>query len=449
MVPLAAGCPRTAAKLPAVRRNLIIGVMIMQVQRPLRSGQRENGADEFELADVVALAAGLVRLRTVHDLDAHQVEDPAVELLSAVMTGFGWDITVTEVAPGRSSVVAVINGSGNSGDGPAGRTLMFEGHVDVVTEGDPADWSFDPYAGDVVDGRLRGRGSADMKAGVAAMVHAARAVQRGGFGGRIVVGVLADEEGMMLGAKRFARDLRAGLIPGVDVVDGVIVGEPEGGEICPVSKGALRISVTFTGLMAHGAMPAMGRNPLPAIGSLLTAVAEMERRLRSQVGTHPLLGDVYLTPTVLAAGSPEQINVIPATAVLAIDVRTVPGVDHRALIGALTELAERSAAELGLEVEVTVLDDRPPVDTPTDSRVVRAMLAGHRSATGTDGVIGGVPGTTDGTILTRDAALPTVVYGPGGKWIAHQADEYVTVDDIRTCTRAYIAAAREFLADVG
>ena len=95
-----------------------------------------------------------------------------------------------------------------------GRTLMFEGHVDVVTEGDPDLWSFDPYAGDVVDGRLRGRGSADMKSGVAAMIHAARAVQLGGFAGRIVVGVLADEEGMMLGAKRFAADLQAGAVPG-------------------------------------------------------------------------------------------------------------------------------------------------------------------------------------------------------------------------------------------
>ena len=93
-----------------------------------------------------------------------------------------------------------------------------------------------------------------------------------------------------------------------------------------------------------------------------------------------------------------------------------------------------------------MIDDRPPVDTPVDHPVVRAMLAGHLAATGQAAVIGGVPGTTDGTILTRDAGLATVVYGPGGKWIAHQADEHV--DGRRTsrpCTRAYIAAARHFL----
>ena len=92
-----------------------------------------------------------------------------------------------------------------------GRTLMFEGHLDVVTEGDPDLWSFDPYGGDMVDGRLQGRGSADMKSGVAAMVHAARAVELGGFDGRIILGALADEEGMMLGAKYFAAEVRAGL----------------------------------------------------------------------------------------------------------------------------------------------------------------------------------------------------------------------------------------------
>ena len=219
---------------------------------------------------------------------------------------------------------------------------MFEGHVDVVTEGDPDLWSFDPYGGDVVDGRLLGRGSADMKSGVAAMMHAARAVQLGGFDGRLVVGVLADEEGMMLGAKHFAGEVRAGLWGDID---GVIVCEPEGGEVCPVAKGAIRMQVELIGVMAHGAMPQMGRNPLPAIGSLLVGLDQIEQAIRAQIGTHPLLGEFSLTPTVLLAGSLDQINVIPATATIALDIRTVPGVDHRMLIDLITRLADTLAAE--------------------------------------------------------------------------------------------------------
>lgn len=400
----------------------------------------DGGSVEFDPGVVVDLVARLVRLRTVHD-GSGDVERPAVELLAGLMRDFGWAVTVMDVAAGRSSVIGVVEG-----DRP-GRTLMFEGHVDVVTEGDPTAWSFDPYAGDVVDGRLRGRGSADMKAGVAAMLHAARAVQRSGFAGRIVVGVLADEEGMMLGAKRFAADLAAGALPGVDRVDGVIVCEPEGGEVCPVAKGAIRLVVTFTGAMAHGAMPWIGRNPLPAVGSMLAAIADTQHVLRTEHGDHPLLGPICLTPTVLQAGDLDQINVMPGVATLAVDIRTTPAVAHAELIADLADTAARIARGLELTAEVTVIDDRPPVDTPVDHPVVQAMLAGHRAATGIEAVVGGVPGATDGTILTRDAGLATVVYGPGGKWIAHQADEYVDVADIVTSTRAYIAAARHFLGD--
>jgi len=202
-------------------------------------------------------------------------------------------------------------------------------------------------------------------------------------------------------------------------------------------------------VMAHGAMPAVGRNPLPALASLVIALGEVERREQSRVGTHPLLGDFSLTPTVMAGGSVEQLNVIPATATLALDVRTVPGNDHGEVISVISTLAHTLAAERGLRAELTVLDDRPPVDTSAGSPIVRAMLAGHLAATGSPAVIGGVPGTTDGTILSRDAGLDTVVYGPGGKWIAHQVDEFVAVRDILDCTRAYIAAARHFLTHDG
>jgi succinyl-diaminopimelate desuccinylase len=115
----------------------------------------------FDADAVIALTSALVRLRTVNTAIADAVEAPAVALVADVMRDFGWTVTVTEVAPGRPSVVGVVDGSA------PGRTLMFEGHVDVVTEGDPAAWSFPPYSGAVVDGRLLGRGSADMKSGAA------------------------------------------------------------------------------------------------------------------------------------------------------------------------------------------------------------------------------------------------------------------------------------------
>jgi len=389
-------------------------------------------------AAAVELTQALVRLPTVVTGDLDEVETPAVDLLADLMRSFDWDVEVTEAASGRPNVVAVVAGRG------PGRTLMFEGHVDVVTPGDPQAWSFPPFSGNIVDGRLLGRGAADMKSGVAAMIYAARSMQLTGFLGRIIVGVLADEEGMMAGAKHFAASELA-----ASGIDGVIVCEPEGGEVCAVAKGAIRLRIDVQGVMAHGAMPSQGRNPLPAIGSLLMGLSELERQVAESVGTHRHLGDFFLTPTVLTAGEPSQVNVIPASASLYLDVRTVPEVGHNGLLHLITRLTEQIAADAGLTALVTVIDDRPPVDTPEDAPVVRALCAAHQAVTGNPAVFGGVPGTTDGTILTRDAGLQTVVYGPGGKWIAHTKDEYVDVADIITATAVYAEAARIFLTSRG
>jgi len=401
-----------------------------------RTGAELPRQDSADLgAAAVALTQTLVRLPTFVTGDLDDVETPAAHLIADLMRSFGWIVTVEEVAAGRPNVVGVIHGE------TPGRTLMFEGHVDVVTPGDSENWSFPPFSGDIVDGRLQGRGSADMKAGVAAMIYAARGAQLAGFAGRIVVAVLADEEGMMVGAKDFA-----GTELAASGIDGVIVGEPEGGEVCAVAKGAIRLRVDLHGAMAHGAMPHQGRNPLPTMGSFLMGLAELERQVAESVGAHPHLGRFYLTPTVVAAGDPSQVNVIPASASVYLDVRTIPGIGHNGLLHLITRLAQQITADAGLTAVVTVIDDRPPVDTPEDAPVVRALLEAHEAKTGRAAVLGGVPGTTDGTILTRDAGLQTVVYGPGGKWIAHMQDEYVDVADILTCRAVYQEAARIFLS---
>jgi succinyl-diaminopimelate desuccinylase len=382
---------------------------------------------------VVALTRDLVRLRTVNEDGAR--EAPAAELVAETMRSFGWEPQVTEVAPGRPNVVAIVEGGG----GP-GRTLAFEGHTDVVTEGDPDRWSVDPYGGEIRDGRLYGRGSADMKSGVAAMLHGVRALQLAGpFPGRVLVCALVDEEGLMLGAKHFAgTDLARG-------IDGAIICEPEEGEICTSAKGAVRIRVDLLGAMAHGAMPQHGRNPLPAVGRLLVALTDLQDRLQKAHPAHEHLGEVYVTPTVSRAGSLDQINVIPARATVAVDVRTIPGVDHAAVVARVRELAADAGAPDGVASELAVVDDRPCVEIDTDHPLVTALAGAHEDVLGEPARYGGVPGATDGTILTRDAGIPTVVYGPGGKWIAHQADEFVEVDDIVRCAHVYAAAADRFL----
>ena len=296
-------------------------------------------------------------------------------------------------------------------------------------------------AAEIRDGRLYGRGSADMKSGVASMLFGVRALQLAGpFPGRVVICALVDEEGMMLGAKHFAASDRAAGI------DACIVCEPEGGELCVVARGAIRIDFDFHGVMAHGAMPQKGRNPVAAAGALLASLPGYQAELRGAHPDHPYLGGVHVTPTVIAGGDPAQVNVIPARARVMLDVRTIPGVDHAALIDRVGELARAAGDELGVGAELDVIDDRPAVEIDPEHPVVSALAAAHAEELGESPAFGGVPGATDGTILTRDAGIPTVVYGPGGKWIAHQADEFVEVEELGRYARVYARAARTFLA---
>jgi len=383
---------------------------------------------------LVAFTQELVRIPSVNRPEDGLTEQPAADLVAGRMRAFGWDPTIEEVAPGRPNVIAVVEGAS------PGPTLLFEGHTDVVTEGDPQAWSHPPFGGEIVDGRLYGRGSADMKSGVAAMLYATAAVaQAGPFPGRIVVAALVDEEGMMLGVKDFvARGHAQG-------VDAAIVCEPEEREICTVQKGAMRLRVVAIGRMAHGAMPDHGVNPLPALARVVELAATVEAELQASVGEHQHLGLTYVTPTVLSAGSAAQMNVIPREGWVAIDVRTIPGVDHAELRQRLLKGLEAIQDDTRVALALEIVEDRPPTETDVDEPVVRAVAAAHEHVYQEPAQYGGVPGTTDGTILWRDAGIPVVVYGPGGKWIAHQADEYVEVDDIVACAQVYAHAAHAFL----
>jgi succinyl-diaminopimelate desuccinylase len=384
-------------------------------------------------AVLLELARELVRIPSVYDPSTGRNEEAAAAFVAGLLGDLGWEPIVDPVAPGRPNVVAVVDG------GRPGPTLCFEGHTDVVTEGDAAHWSVDPFGAEVRDGRMYGRGSADMKSGLVAAIVATRELaDRGAFPGRVVIAALVDEEGMMAGAKHFvARGF-------ADGIDAAICCEPEDGEVCNTSKGAIRLRVGFTGAMAHGAMPHQGRNPNPVAAVFLTSLCDAQADLQARHGEHAHLGWPYLTPTVMRAGEPTQMNVIPAHADVWIDVRTVPGVEHAQLVEDVTALAAATADPHGVVTTVEVIDDRPCVDTPASAPVVQALCAAHEAITGAPARLGGVPGATDGTVLTARTGMPTVVYGPGGKWIAHRADEYVEVAAVSQAAEVYVEAAERF-----
>src|SRR5215468_7819639 len=285
--------------------------------------------------ELVALTRDLVRIPSVvRPGDPTATEAAVASHVEGWMRSQGFDVEVQQVAPGRPNVLGAI------GEAAAGPTLLLEGHTDVVTEGDPSAWTHPPFAAELVDGKIYGRGAADMKSGLAAAMIAAAAIKRSGapLAGRLVVGALVDEEGDMIGAKHLCatpigRELSA-----------AIICEPEQNEICLEQRGVVWARVTARGRMAHGAMPEAGVNPIVALGALLREAPALERRLRKLCRRSPHLRPPTVTPTVVQAPvqGVTQSNVIPSMAQATLDVRLTPGPDAEAIGKELDATCERA-----------------------------------------------------------------------------------------------------------
>ena len=388
---------------------------------------------------IIDLTRRLVQTRSVYEPGVPGAnEEAAARLVAHELQRLGLTVHIQEVVPGRPNVIA------DWTPDPAGPCLLFEGHTDVVTEGDPGRWTYPPFSAHMVDGRIYGRGTADMKGGVAAAIGAVRALiqSRVPFPGRVRLAILVDEEDLMLGVKHF---IRSGWAEGVD---GAIICEPEENEICLTQKGAMRVRVTFTGAMAHGAMPQAGVNPIPWAAQFVQACGELEQALVARHGVHPYLGRLSVTPTIVQAPAkgPAQLNVIPATAEVCLDIRTIPGVDHTALETALRDiLGQIGRRDPRMRAELDVFEQRPWTQTPPDAPVASAVASAVRWATGKEPKYGGVPGATDGTFLHAWAGIPIVTIGPGNRFIPHQVDEYVDVEELLEAARIYAAAALVFV----
>jgi succinyl-diaminopimelate desuccinylase len=389
----------------------------------------------IDRGELVRLAEDLVRIPSVYRPDEEEGnESRAAGFVADYLRNSGFEVRTEEVAPGRPNVWAVWEG-----DRP-GKTLLFEAHTDVVTEGSAEGWEHPPFGAERVGGRLYGRGACDTKGNLAAAVVAVRAIRDSGvsFPGTLVLCHPVDEEGMMMGIKAFIENGHAG------GVDAAIICEPEENQICTSQKGALRVEVAVRGTMAHGAMPLSGVNPVTRAARFVVAVEELEREEIERHGEDPFLGYPSLTPTILMGpdyGEP-QINVIPASAYVALDIRTVPAQSHEELVGRLEDvLARLKTVDPDFDATLEVIEERPPTETPKGEPLVGAMARAHKFLTGEEARYNGVPGATDGTFLSAWAGIPIVTTGAGEREVPHHADEWVDEDELLAACQLYAATA--------
>ncbi len=410
--------------------------------------------DSINSEALIELTSELVKINSVWDPAAGTSEQVVADHVVRWADKQGFDVQQEDVASGRPNVIVTWR------VGPGKRTLMFEGHTDVVTPGDISAWRYDPFGAEIVGRRMYGRGTNDTKGNLAAMLTAMAALKRSGvkLAGTIIGGVLCDEEDQMLGVRDFIDRGHA------DAVTGAIICEPQDGLICTTQKGALRAQFTISGRMSHGAMPHTGLNTAPAVARLINDLHDLELEAVERLGRDEHLGWPSFTPTVIQAPATgvSQLNVIPGEARVLVDIRTIPGQSHPDITSRLTALSTRIESQTrtdyeeydrilnldrnhDLKVAVEILTDRPYTMTDPNDPVVAAADWATRQISGTEPTYAGVPGATDGTFLWALKNIPIVTMGAGDRQVPHQVDEWVDLDQLIETARIYALAALHYL----
>jgi succinyl-diaminopimelate desuccinylase len=403
--------------------------------------REQSFVSAIDREELIALTQDLVRIDSVIRPETGGTERDVVKfIVDWLRREVGIEPLVEEVAPGRENIILSVD------SGKPGPCLMIEGHTDVVSEGDRSSWTHDPFGAEIVDGKLYGRGSCDMKAGVAmAMVMAKLfASTKESWVGTLKLGLVCDEENMMIGIKHYIKSGHA------DEVTACLVPEPEENNLCISMKGAIRAIVKVHGKMAHGAMPLSGINPNTRLARIILAFEAFETEEKLRCGRDPYIGLPSITFTVVQApppGSPAQLNVMPAEAVGYVDIRTTLEQNHDTVRATLKKiLVDLAAADPDFCADIEYIEDRPVVGIAKDSPIAAISAQAYRDLTGREPIWNGVPGATDGTFLSAWKKIPCLVNGPGPRHIPHQKDEYVEVDELFESAQIYALTASRFLA---
>lgn len=360
--------------------------------------------------DAVQLTRELVRMNTVNPPGR---EEPCARHLGARLEAAGFQVKYHSFGERRVSLIATIGSSDSK------LPLCFTGHMDTVPLG-AAPWRVDPFAGETSAGMLYGRGTSDMKCGVAAFTIAALSMAKhlaSTCGVNLVI--TAGEETGCEGAFRLYRDGVLGK------AGALVVAEPTSNYPFVGHKGALWLKARTRGFTAHGSMPEKGVN---AVYKAAHVVSRLEQ-FRFPNAPHALMGQATLNVGTFHGG--HNINSVPDQAEIGVDIRTVPTVDHKTLIAVL-------AAQLGADVELETLMDLEAVYTEPWNPWIQSVFDVMAP------ILGEAPVPRVATYFTDAAALnraysdsPTVILGPGEPQMAHQTDEYCVLERVEKSVAAY------------
>lgn len=374
--------------------------------------------------DLIDLTSRLVAIDSVNPslVEGGAGEAEIAAFVAAWARAAGLEADVLEATPRRPSVIVRARGSGG------GRTLLLCGHIDTVT----VEGMSDPHTPRLDGDRLYGRGSYDMKGGVAAALVACREAAALGLAGDVVVAAVADEEHASLGIQEVLATLGA---------DAAIVTEPTELDLVVAHRGFVWAEIEVTGRAAHGSRPHLGVDAIVKTGPILTALGALDLALGER--THPLLGRGSVHASVIGGGV--ELSSYPARCVVGLERRTLPGETAADIDAELASMVERCrGTDPELEAEHRTLLARDPFEVAQDADIVDVVRASAATVLPAPPAIAGASYWADAAFISS-AGIPTVMFGPGGEG-AHAVEEWVSIPDVVAVARTLTTVASRLCA---
>lgn len=389
---------------------------------------------ELNSGYVVELTRRLVRVPSVNPPGD---ESEVALIVGEELEKIGFKVSYIEPSPKRVNVIAELKGDGS------GKSLLFNGHLDVVPPGDLENWSFDPFGGVVRNGRIYGRGTCDMKGAIAAFIGAIKSLVDAGVNlkGDILVHAVADEEaGGKLGTKYLVER-------GYVKADGAIVGEGSvfSGVIClrPAVRGLCWIELETRGRASHASKPWSGVNAVLHMAMILLELKDFKLKCPP----HKYLPPPTISPGTIIRGG-VKTNVIPDRCIAHLDVRINPGLNAQLVLDQLNGLIDMlREREPSLSVSLKILNYAPPAEIPEDSELIECARWAVKRAVGEELKLRAGYGSNDSQYLINMANVPTICgFGPGDHQLgnAHGPDENVSKEMLVTFTKIYSLFAYKF-----
>jgi acetylornithine deacetylase len=377
------------------------------------------------LSDVAELAAQLVAIESINPdvVESGSGELGVARFVAAWCERAGLETALTELAPGRTNVVAVARGSGG------GRSLLLNAHLDTVGVAGMSD----PFAPRLEDGRLYGRGAYDMKGSLAACMLATASAARSGLRGDVILTAVADEEFASIGTEAVAAALTA---------DAAIVAEPTELQLAVAHRGFVHLEVIVHGRAAHGSRPQLGIDAIAKMGRVLVGIEELDRGLRADP-THPYVGSGSVHASLIEGG--QEFSSYPARCVLQAERRTIPGETAELAEQELRNIVARAGdGDPDFSAEVRSSISREPFEVAVDAEVVQLVRRHAAEVLDAEPGLVGVSFWADSALLAA-AGIPTVLLGPVGEG-AHAEVEWVDVASLERCLEIYSAVAADLCA---